>query len=97
MASSSIVYGTGAAATQSIQVTETIEMVDVVDKNGVVTCQPIKYRRVETVTETVDQVVPTLASGTTAGTSDVVVGFEVSLSNTDFDRLTITKVKFEAT
>ena len=97
MASSSIVYGTGAAATQSIQVTETIEMVDVVDKNGVVTCQPIKYRRVETVTETVDQVVPTLASGTTSGTADAVIGFEVSLSNTDFDRLTITKVKFETT
>ena len=96
MASSAIDYGTGAAATQSIQVTETIEMVDVVDKNGVVTCQPIKYRRVETVVETVDQVVPTLASGTTVGTAEAVVGFEVSLSNTDFDRLTITKVKFEA-
>lgn len=97
MASSAIDYGTGAAATQSIQVTETIEMVDVVDKNGVVTCQPIKYRRVETVVETVDQVVPTLANGTTAGTATAVVGFEVSLSNTDFDRLTITSVKFEAT
>ena len=97
MASSSIVYGTGAAATQSIQVTETIEMVDVVDKNGVVTCQPIKYRRVETVIETVDQTLPTLANGTTAGTSDVTVGFEASFSNTDFDRLTITKVKFETT
>jgi hypothetical protein len=96
MASSAIDYGTGAAATQSIQVTETIEMVDVVDKNGVVTCQPIKYRRVETVVETVDQVVPTLANGTTAGTATAVVGFEVSLSNTDFDRLTITSVKFEA-
>lgn len=96
MASSAIDYGTGAAATQSIQVTETIEMVDVVDKNGVVTCQPIKYRRVETVVETVDQVVPTLANGTTVGTAEAVVGFEVSLSNTDFDRLTITKVKFEA-
>jgi hypothetical protein len=71
-------------------------MVDVVDKNGVVTCQPIKYRRVETVVETVDQVVPTLANGTTAGTATAVVGFEVSLSNTDFDRLTITSVKFEA-
>jgi hypothetical protein len=97
MASSAIVYGSGAAATQSIQTTETIEMVDVVDKNGVVTCQPIKYRRVETVTETVDQVVPTLASGTTSGTANAVVGFEVSLSNTDFDRLTITRVSFETT
>lgn len=97
MASSAIVYGSGSAATQSVQTTETIEMVDVVDKNGVVTSQPIKYRRVETVIETVDQVVPTLANGTTAGTAEVTVGFEVSLSNTDFDRLTITKVAFEAT
>jgi hypothetical protein len=97
MASSAIDYGTGAAATQSIQVTETIEMVDVVDKNGVVTCQPIKYRRVETVVETIDQTVPSLANGTTAGTAKSVVGFEVSLSNTDFDRLTITTVEFEAT
>jgi len=95
MASSSIVYGTGAAATQSIQVTETIEMVDVVDKNGVVTCQPIKYRRVETVTETVDQTVPVLGTGTKTGTETVTVGFEVSFSNTDMDRLTITTVKFE--
>lgn len=97
MASSDIVYGVGAAATQSIQTTETIEMVDVVDKNGVVTCQPIKYRRVETVIETVDQTIPALASGTTSGTANAVVGFEVSLSNTDFDRLTITRVKFETT
>lgn len=97
MASSAIVYGSGSAATQSIQTTETIEMVDVLDKNGVVTCQPIKYRRVETVIETVDQTVPTLASGTTSGTANAVVGFEVSLSNTDFDRLTITRVKFETT
>ena len=97
MASSAIAYGTGAAATQSIQTTETIEMVDVVDKNGVVTCQPIKYRRVETVIETVDQTIPALASGTTSGTANAVVGFEVSLSNTDFDRLTITRVSFEAT
>lgn len=95
MASSAIVYGTGTAATQSIQTTEIIEMVDVVDKNGVVTCQPIKYRRVETVIETVDQALPTLANGTTSGTADVTVGFEVSFSNTDFERLTITKVKFE--
>lgn len=97
MASSDIVYGVGAAATQSIQTTETIEMVDVVDKHGVVTCQPIKYRRVETVIETVDQTIPALASGTTSGTANAVVGFEVSLSNTDFDRLTITRVKFETT
>lgn len=97
MASSAIVYGSGSAATQSVQTTETIEMVDVVDKNGVVTCQPIKYRRVETVIETVDQTIPTLASGTTIGTANAVTGFEVSLSNTDFDRLTITRVKFETT
>lgn len=97
MASSAIEYGTGAAATQSIQTTETIEMVDVVDKNGVVTCQPIKYRRVETVIETVDQTVPALANGTTSGTANAVIGFEVSLSNTDFDRLTITRVSFETT
>lgn len=97
MASSAIAYGTGAAATQSLQTTETIEMVDVVDKNGVVTCQPIKYRRIETVVETVDQTLVTLANGTTSGTANVVVGFEVSLSNTDFDRLTITRVEFEAT
>ena len=95
MPSSAIVYGTGAAATQSVQVTETIEMVDVVDKNGVVTCQPIKYRRVETVTETVDQTVPVLGTGTKTGTESVTVGFEVSFSNTDMDRLTITTVKFE--
>ena len=97
MASSAIAYGTGAAATQSLQTTETIEMVDVVDKNGVVTCQPIKYRRIETVIETVDQTLVTLANGTTSGTANAVVGFEVSLSNTDFDRLTITRVQFEAT
>ena len=97
MASSDIAYGTGAAATQSLQTTETIEMVDVVDKNGVVTCQPIKYRRIETVVETVDQTLVTLANGTTSGNANVVAGFEVSLSNTDFDRLTITRVQFEAT
>ena len=97
MPSSAIVYGTGAAATQSIQVTETIEMVDVVDKNGVVTCQPIKYRRVETVIETVDQTLPTLTTGTKGGGDVATVGFECSLSNTDFDRLTITTVEFEST
>jgi hypothetical protein len=97
MASSAIVYGSGAAATQSLQTTETIEMVDVVDKNGVVTCQPIKYRRIETVVETVDQTIVALANGTTSGTANVVTGFEVSFSNTDFDRLTITRVEFEAT
>jgi len=95
MPSSAIVYGTGTAATQSVQTTETIEMVDVVDKNGVVTCQPIKYRRVETVIETVDQAVPVLGTGTKNGTETVTVGFEVSFSNTDMDRLTITTVKFE--
>ncbi len=96
MASSAIVYGSGSAATQSVQTTETIEMVDVVDKNGVVTSQPIKYRRVETVIETVNQILPTLASGTKGGGDLATVGFEVSFSNTDFDRLTITTVEFEA-
>ena len=94
MASSAIEYGAGAAANQSVQRTETVEMLDVVDKNGVVTCQPVKYRRIETVTETVDQTLPSLFVGTTAGTGTVTIGAEVSFSNTDFERLTITTVTF---
>lgn len=92
MADNSISYGLATGVRQ--QTADTIELLTVPDSNGTVTAHFIKYKRQEISTETVDDTIPTLATGTYASASAVTVGFEVRFSNTDFARCTVRTVSY---
>lgn len=92
MADNSISYGLATGVRQ--QTADTIELLTVPDSNGNVTAHFIKYKRQEISTETVDDTIPTLATGTYASASAVTVGFEVRFSNTDFARRTVRTVSY---
>ena len=94
MADNSISYGVTTGVRQSTA--DTIELLTVPDNTGTVTASFIKYKRTETSTETVDDSVPTLSTGTIGAGSPATVGFEVRFSNTDFARRTVRTVTYGA-
>ena len=94
MADNSISYGLAAGVRQSTA--DTIELLTVPDSTGTVTAHFIKYKRQEISTETVDDTIPTLATGTIGVGSIATVGFEVRFSNTDFARRTVRTVTYAA-
>jgi len=94
MADNSISYGLAANVRQGTS--DTIELLTVPDSNGVVTAHFIKYKRQEISTETVDDTIPTLSTGTIGAGSPATVGFEVRFSNTDFARRTVRTVTYGA-
>jgi hypothetical protein len=95
MPSNTISYGLAAGVRE--QTSDTIELLTVPDNLGVVTASFIKYKRTELSTETVDDTIPTMVTGTIGVGTAATVGFEVRFSNTDFARRTVRQVSFGTT